>query len=82
MDNAAFSTFFLFCILRVSIYSLRLPKISILKLSIKFPNSALLVVPTADLLILDRRESLGFFPVLALPLEMCIHNSQIYPSDK
>ena len=68
-------------ILRVSICSLRLPKIYVLKLSSKLPISTLLTVPIVDLLILDIMESLGFFPDLTFPLEMCIHNSQISPND-
>jgi len=48
MDNAKISTFCLFCILRVLICSLRLPKIFVLKLSRKFSNSSPLTVPTTD----------------------------------
>ena len=78
IDNVAFLDFCLFCILRVSICSLRLPKISVLKVSSKLPNSALLIIPAADLLILDKRGSLGLFPTHALPLEICTHKSQIF----
>lgn len=74
MDNATFLDICLFCILRVSFYSLRLPKISVLKVSIKLPNSSLLTIPNADLLILDKGGSLGLFPTHALPLEICKHN--------
>ena len=58
IDNATFSEFCLFYILRVSICSLRLHKISVLKVSSKFPNFALLIVPVVDLLILDKRGSI------------------------
>lgn len=77
MDNATFSHFFLFCILRVFIYSLRLPRIFVLEVSRKLPKSAPLTIPTADLLILDKRGPLGLFPIHDFPLEICTHRSQI-----
>lgn len=78
IDNPIFSKFCFFCILRVFISSLRLPKISVFKVSRKFPNSSLLNVPAVDLLVLDKRGSLGLLPTPALPLEICKHKSQIF----
>ena len=77
MDNASFLEFYLFCFLRVSICSLKLPKIYVLKVCRKFPNSTLLIIRVVDLLILNKRGFLGLLPTHPLPLEICTHKSQI-----
>ena len=75
--KASDSAFCLFCNLRVSICSLRLPRMSDLNSSSILPISALLTVPDADLLSLARAGSLGPFRILDFPIERLIHNSAI-----
>jgi hypothetical protein len=72
--NASSSCFFL--IFMVSSWELRELRMSVLKLSNKFPISTQVTAPLEDLLILERisRDPL---PCLLLPLEYCLHNSQM-----
>ena len=69
MAKESTSIFCLFWILRVFIYSLRLPKILVLNSSSIFPISALLTDPVANLFALTREGSHGPFLVLDFPLE-------------
>ena len=75
MAKALAFAFCLFCILRVSSCSLRLPKISVLNSLSILPIYALLTDPVVDLFALIREGSLGPFPVVYFPLERWIHSS-------
>ena len=69
MAKESASVFYLFCILRVSNCSLRLPRMLVLNSSSILPIFSLLIDPVADLFTLTREQSLRHFLVLDFPLE-------------
>lgn len=79
IEKVIFLDFSLFCILNISIFSLKLPRMYISKLSSKFPSSSQLTDPNVDLLTLTT--VLGLLPYFIFPLNMCLHNSQLSSND-
>ena len=70
-----------FFVFNASNWELKVPKISVLKFSNKFPNSVLVTPPVPAVLEMREGPYLVLLPALDLLLEYFLHNSVISSND-